>query len=354
MNLTYIHRVSTSLGCKIPASCSSIDPASTVLVSFPAMRPSSAMPPSLASSHQRTQFRYITKRWVASTRRIAAQSSLLHSSRQIFIRSIASVTPAGSEPRVLVNSVPKAGTHLVSSILDLIPDMRTAGVHLDPVIAGRYGKANPETAELDWHIVRSELARVKPGQYATSHLWSHPTLFDILTELGYRSIFIVRDPRDIIVSDAAYIWRLRRHPQYKRFQHDYPDHEARLRALIGGFPAGRWGHPQLPFVQRLCGFAPWLDPRESVFCCRFEDLIGNAGGGSRSIQRARITEIGHHIDRHLDKATLDHICLAAWSSQSPTFRKGATGDWRTVLVGSTLDYFHEQVDPHIMTTYGYQ
>lgn len=272
----------------------------------------------------------------------------------MLIRTRASLTPAGLEPRVLVNSVPKAGTHLVTSILDLLPDMCTSGVHLDTLSAGRYGKAKPEAADLDWHTVRTSLQRVKPGQYATSHLWSHPTLFTILKELGFQSIFIVRDPRDIIVSDAEYIRRLRRHPQYKRFRNEYPDREARLRALIDGFPTSRWGPSQVPLVQRLQAFQPWLDPQDNVLCCRFEDLIGDAGGGSHAAQRARVTEIGQHVNRDLDEAELDRICLTAWSSQSPTFRKGAAGDWRVALSGSTLKYFNERVDERVMDAYGYK
>jgi sulfotransferase 6B1 len=318
------------------------------------MRKSSSVLRAQAPNHKQTGLRRIAKRRVASTRRIAAQSALLHSTRRTLIRSVASLTPAGSEPRVLVNSVPKAGTHLVNSVLDLLPEMRTAGVHLDQVNAGRYGKTSPDTAELDWHAVRSMLSRVKPGQYATSHLWSHPMLFAILDELDFRSIFIVRDPRDILVSEVEYICRLRRHHQHKRLLHDYTDRDARLRALIGGFPAGRWGHSQLPFVQRLRGYQPWLDPQDGVLCCRFEDLIGDAGGGSRSIQRSRVAEIGHHVKRPLDEAALDHIGLAAWSSHSPTFRKGTTGDWQAVLIGSTLEYFNEQVDAHVMAAFGYK
>ena len=296
----------------------------------------------------------MSKQRLGSLRRVAAQSALLHSGRRSAIRLTSLLTPAGPEPRVLVNSVPKAGTHLVTSILDLLPRTRTAGVHLDQVIVGLHGKSNPETAELDWHRVRSMLERVKPGQYATSHLWSHPRLFAILQELGFRSIFVVRDPRDIIVSDAEYVRRLRRHPQYQRFQEDYPDLDAALRAHIDGFPAGRWGHPQLPFVERLRGYQPWLDPREDILCCRFEELIGDAGGGSSAVQRVRVAEIGDHVHRHLDGVTLDRICSAAWSSSSPTFRKGAAGAWRTVLVGSILDYFIEHVDAEVMAAYGYR
>jgi sulfotransferase 6B1 len=312
------------------------------------------MPDLHVSSQKQTQSRHTTtRRGFASARRIAAQSALLYSGRQTLVRFGASLAPAGQEPRVLVNSIPKAGTHLVNSILDLLPEMRTAGIHLNTLSAGCYGKANPEAADLDWNKVRSLLGRVKPGQYATSHLWGHETLFAILAELGFRSIFIVRDPRDIVVSDVEYISRLHRHPQYKRFRHDYPDRDARLRALIGGFSSGHWGLPQRPFVQRLCGFLPWLEPRDDVLCCRFEDLIGNSGGGSHSTQRMRVAEIGDHVKRPLDQAALDRIGLLAWSSNSPTFRKGSTGDWQAVLLGSTLDYFHEQVDADVMTAYGY-
>jgi len=304
--------------------------------------------------HMQVQPHSATKRRTASARRIAAQSSLLHSGRRASIRFMASLAPAGPEPRVLVNSVPKAGTHLVTSILDLLPEMRTSGIHLDTLSAGRYGKANPESADLDWHIVRSVLGRVKPGQYATSHLWAHPTLFAILAELGFSSIFMIRDPRDITLSEAEYIPRLRRHPQHKRFRHEYPDRDTRLRVLIDGFPAGRWGQPRVSLAQRLRAFQPWLEPRDDVLCCRFEDLIGDAGGGSSSTQRARVAEIGNHVKRYLDEPTLDHICLAAWSSQSPTFRKGAAGAWQTAMGSDILDYFHEQIDASLMAAYGYQ
>ena len=122
-----------------------------------------------------------------------------------------------------MNSVPKAGTHLLMTALDAFPGVRISGLHL---MKRRVLLDDSEMVEsdpnVDWELVRRlSSRRAKSGQYVTTHFWGYEELFDILNELEYASLFVVRDPRDIVVSNAAYMARLRRHPAHQRFVEEF-------------------------------------------------------------------------------------------------------------------------------------
>jgi sulfotransferase 6B1 len=243
---------------------------------------------------------------------------------------------------------------LLMAALDSFPGVRSAGLHLMKRRVLLDDSDVPErNSHVDWKLVRNLLDRAaKNGQYVTSHIWGHDELFEILDELGYVSFFVIRDPRDIVVSNVAYITRLRRHRHHRRFVSEFQNDTERYLALINGFPRSHNGFGGLPLRERLEGYLPWLTS-SVVMCCRFEDLVGERGGGSSRAQVGTVLDIGRHIGRPVTAPQAARIATNAWSPRAATFRAGVIGEWRHRFDQSTLDAFQGSIGAELLSAYGY-
>ena len=215
-----------------------------------------------------------------------------------------------TEPKILCNSLPKAGTHLLERALCLHPRL--------------YRKFVPTISDQKihrWNGLDPLLARVRPGQIVLCHLHFKPEYRQSMAECGIRSIFLIRDPRDVVVSQAFYIAGEKRHPLHQLFARQ-PSLKERLKIAIQGDAAHG-----LPSVgQRLDEFGGWLGASDLVV--RFEDLIGAEGGGSMRSQREALRALYFAVGLSPQEELLDSITQQLFSSASPTFRRGRTGEWR--------------------------
>lgn len=238
--------------------------------------------------------------------------------------------------------------------LDSFDGVRYSGFHL----RNRSILLNPSdlakaSSPVNWTLVRDHLDHAaKASQYVTAHMWGDPRLFEILDELGYVALFLIRDPRDVVISSAAYIARLGRHIRHRHFVEEYSTQSERLRAIIEGYPPSTES-PGLPsLAERLQGYTPWLSA-PGVMCCRFEDLVGDRGGGSSEIQVPLIIDIGHHIGRHVTVPEAHRIASTAWSPGAATFRAGVIGQWRQQFDERTKAVFAEAIGEELMACLGY-
>jgi sulfotransferase family protein len=254
-------------------------------------------------------------------------------------RAVARVAVFLPGPRVFANSFPKAGTHLLSTLLGELPRMMFSGVHRSE---GDYvdGEARRDGSNLDWARLRRTLERVNKGQYATGHFPYVPGLPELLDELGYRSLVMIRDPRDVVVSAQHYVQEMSGHDLHRRFSERYTTADERIAATITGFDADEYGRGQASIGDRLERFVPWLTT-PGVRVVRFEDLIGAAGGGSREAQERAVADIARHAGRELDPARVAAIADRVWSDRSSTFRQGRAGGWRERLTPEHVRLFKE-------------
>jgi hypothetical protein len=226
----------------------------------------------------------------------------------------------GAPPRVLANSLPKSGTHLLTALLAALPDMRYSGVHLTAYDIADRGR-------LDRDRLQRGLAPVRTGQYVSAHLPADPAVVAAIGALDYRQVLIVRDPRDAAVSDMHYIKGFAQHPMHDALV-ALPDDASRLRAVIAGLPGERAGVPLLESMgERLDAYLGWL-ATPAVLVARFEDLVGAKGGGDEERQLELIRAIGAHVDRPMSADDARRVASVVWSPSSSTFRRGAIGDWR--------------------------
>jgi hypothetical protein len=236
--------------------------------------------------------------------------------------------------------------------------MRSAGLHLNPADLRRprtRGTASRlpsgEQPELDWDGLGTLLGHVKHGQFVTAHWPRDLELRTMLDELGYRTIFLFRDPRDVVVSSMFFVMARPSHPLHGRYARLGSDGD-RLLASIRGLeptPEAR-GFPGIP--SQYARFRPWLI-EDGTLPCRFEDLVGERGGGSDQAQREAVEAIGRHLARPLTPDRRERIAARAWSAGSVTFRKGAIGEWRRHFDERHLEAFHGK-GAEMVRAYGYE
>jgi hypothetical protein len=207
-----------------------------------------------------------------------------------------------SGPRIFVNSLPKAGTHLLTAELARFAGLQNSGLHLEGARIGVF----------------------------SAHLYWTQELEDAISDSGAATLFMIRDPRDILLSRMHYILGLRRHRLHDFLGQRFDNAADRLRVLVSG-------NATEPFIRPmrtdLASFARWIE-RPGVLTVRFEDLVGERGGGSERAKRAALEAIAHHCG--LDPSGLAEQA-ASGAGATPTLRKGQIGGWRSELPGEVVD-----------------
>lgn len=236
-------------------------------------------------------------------------------------------------PRVLCVSLPKAGTHLLERAVCLHPALYR---RLAPTINGKELRRRGGAQRF--------LSHLAPGQVVVSHLRFDPELVEVSRDLGVRPVFMIRDPRDVVISQVRYVVSRRDHWAHDLFESRSPYERLRL-AIVGD----RERHlPSL--AERLAAYEGWL--RSDVFLLRFEDLVGEAGGGDAARQIEVVADLYRFLGVVYDDARVADVCGRLFSNESPTFRKGTIGQWREVLDDDLTDLIRELAGSQL-ERYGY-
>ena len=241
--------------------------------------------------------------------------------------------------RVVANSVPKSGTHLLTRLLVLLgfEQARLGGIR-SHLVSGPYapikrflrgqgtekvtvGVVFPEQVDRRW--LKRRLGRVSDGQFVTAHCVHTPELAGLLREQGMKTVCILRDPRDVAVSQMHHIKQRKQHPVHEGFA-TLPTGGERLMFSIRGGELG--GREMLSLDERYRRFSGWAS-EEGAVVVRFEDLVGPRGGGSAGAQRRAVAKVAAHLGVAADEATLARVGEGIFG-EGQTFRKGMIGGWR--------------------------
>lgn len=273
------------------------------------------------------------------------QSSVLRKVALGVYRAVARVQFWRSGPRVLVNSIPKAGTHLLTAELNQFKELRNSRLHLDsnricsPEMLAHQGPPAPNIERTMRYV-----SQVRLGQFFTAHWYWSPELLELMNRCEIRSLFMIRDPRDMLASRLYYIKTLKRHPLHRFINNGFRNDNDRYRALIRGHdrPFG------LPERTRLEAYLPWTVAPQ-VLTVKFEDLVGEHGGGSVRKKHETLVRIAEHCG--LNAEPISDIA-ARQTHPTATLRRGKIGTWREEL---PADIIAEWMDncADVVTAFGY-
>lgn len=271
------------------------------------------------------------------------QSAMLRNLLLIGYRAYARAQILRKGSRIFINSIPKAGTHLLTAELSRSPDLQNSGLWVRERYVNKLTRTGERLKDFKYDdaAFRKFAGTVRNGQYFTGHLNYDPELVETLRELGIATIFVSRHPLDILVSQYHYIVGLKRHSKHEFFM-SLPSDEARYDILLNGHHA----EPYMDSLQKnLEDFAGWLDA-PGVLSVRFEDLVGDRGGGSDRVRAETLARIAAHAGvRFIDSARPD-------PARSATFRKGRTGTWTETLSPAFVNAARQSAGREIKA-YGY-
>lgn len=247
---------------------------------------------------------------------------------------------------VLVNAIPKAGTHLLTALLAHLPGTIHSGRHheLDQF---ELPVAWSQTGHYDWLAVKHALRSIRGGQYFTGHFPAERQLLAILAELDITPIFIIRDPRDIVVSAVHYIVSHPHHPLRPRYLRECPSMEDKIMATIEGRPPLRTERGWRSIGQELARYIEWYRA-SGAHVSRFEHLVGGPYGSQPHLQRAEVSAIASFVGRPLSPQRTDKVVARMSSPRSATFRKGRIGDWRRHFTKQHCEAFKTHAGAYLL------
>ncbi len=250
-----------------------------------------------------------------------------------------------SAPVLFANSFPKSGTHLLTQVLQGMARFGPAvdaGLEAVTTFDGRTGRQRAEA-----EIVRS-LRRLRPGDIGYGHLHALPEVVPLLCREGVAAYFIVRDPRDIVVSHVHYVTEMAPRHVHHAYYRSLPDFESRLRVSILGLPGGAAPFPDI--AQRFAPYRGWLEHPE-VRLLRYEDFL-------RERREALGAVLDHAVRRGFPlniprRQALSLLEGAIDPQKSPTFRSGRAGGWKEAFTPEISALFKE-VAGDLLVALGYE
>jgi sulfotransferase 6B1 len=237
-------------------------------------------------------------------------------------------------PVLFANSFPKSGTHLLTQVLQGFPRFTpTVDSGLPAIITFQGDTGRPRSGGEIIH----DLQRLLPGDIAYGHLHALPEVVEYLSRQGMAAYFILRDPRDVVVSHVHYVTEMEpNHAHHRYYTQDLHTFDERLRTSILGIP-----DPAVPFpdiCQRFLPYLGWLD-RPEVLTLRYEDFLAD--------RRAALGPVYDHavqrgLPAHSNREEAVRMLESSIDPQrSPTFRSGKAGGWRTQFNSENRQLFKD-------------
>lgn len=227
-------------------------------------------------------------------------------------------------PIVFGNAIPKAGSTLLFNILRGFPK-------IGPFVDTGLNEIKPyfRGAPTSQAWIQGQLDALRPGDVRLGYLYATEQNIDLLCQPGWVGYLILRDPRDVVLSEVFYALQI--NPDHLLHDHlaAQPDIETRINTIIRGIPEGPL--QRVDVNEHYQRFLPWLR-RDEFHEVRFESLIREPRLALTSMiehLRRRGFELGIPFERAVDLLQ-DQMA----PQKSLTFRKGKPGEWR--------QYFSEQ------------
>jgi hypothetical protein len=254
--------------------------------------------------------------------------------------------------KVLINSLPKAGSHLLTKLLDLLgyefaganfSSSSIYGRHVFPRFLLRgvlFGQPGVEVgldiaacARASW-VIKS-LNNIQDGHYAGGHLPYSDCMLDLANSRGVQVMHILRDPRDVLLSWAHYVPKTDWH--YGRLGLEGHTLEERVKKILHGYQSGAFKIES--FLNILRRSNSWIE-QEGVLAVRFEDLVGPKGGGNTEVQINAIHRIASFVDA--GQVNMDKVCSELFGG-TKVFRKGKIGSWKDEFSSSLVNEVNESL-----------
>lgn len=255
---------------------------------------------------------------------------------------------------VFINSLPKSGTNLLAKTLNLM-EFKESGITLD---SGHFNRRNiinfiynllpkknkqgfiigiDTPIQVEFTRILRLLNRIKENEYFVGHLGYTFELIETLKK-RFKIIQIIRDPRAVLSSFVKYVENNKFHYLHTEFT-SYSKEE---RYLVGYNGFIKNNKILQPLKIRCNAMNPMIWDRE-ILTIKFENLIGEKGGGNRNKQKESLESIYNHLNIEYSNEILANIQDGLFGS-SKTFRKGEIDSWKNEIPSNIIEHINADLN----------
>lgn len=257
---------------------------------------------------------------------------------------------------IICISIPKSGTHLFHKCLvlfDLKDVYHSEKKGLSQEFIAMIKRLNtksppnhyrgifhiPTAGPIPKHTIR-QMENSATARSFTIHWPYTKESEEIFTSYGKANFFMIRDPRDQLVSMAFMVYK-NSNGQEVSFDEALIDLiDGRQRLYIPWAVEIQATHPvmwELGVVDFYKIYMPWMKS-EKFYTVKFENLIGANGGGSAERQTQEIQNIACHLGLELPSERVNEITEKLFGDTF-TFREGKIGSWKRYFTPKTKEIF---------------
>lgn len=276
--------------------------------------------------------------------------------------------------KVFINSLPKSGTHLLLNVMELLgyrehfkDNNYSEHPEITPPIFFNYREVKKALAKINYNpedtsekisvgaltplyvpasILRQWLDVITEGKYILGHIPWTPLLSQIIADLTYHHVFIIREPRAVVASTLAFILDTGSKMPARHFlENDFKQMSTlqRLKFILEGGYAPQAGVEIKSFAEVYRYMIAWQNEPNCLFV-RFEDLIGEKGGGSYDKQRDTIKRIASYLGIPCD-AQIEAKIKQIYDPSARTFRSGKIDGWKNSLDSESIELLNKYCQP---------
>ena len=258
---------------------------------------------------------------------------------------------------VFVNTIPHSGTHLVTKVIEALG-------YQHAIIENKFYSVKPfyrrkQRAGINWRqskefgnlfsffepktvlvsvasprlvrssLIKNLLLKIDNGNYIIGHMPYSNDGKKLIEKYINKTITIIRDPRDMAVSMINHSRTRSNHHANEYLFNILHSESQRLKAVLLGYK-NQYG--SLIGIEKMYKSMTLWSHQPNNLTIKFEDLVGEKGGGSLEKQIETIKQIINHLDMEVDLSDENILAIAKSSyGSSGTFRKGQVGAWRDVF-----------------------
>jgi sulfotransferase 6B1 len=253
-----------------------------------------------------------------------------------------------STPVLFGNSFPKSGTHLLAQVLHAFPGIGPAVDRgMGPILTFIPESGRQRSAQ----EILAEIGALRAGDLCFGHVIAAPEIVDYMHRMRFAHYFILRDPRDVVISHAFFLADKAvdhvHHAYYKELASlddrirvsilGRPDWNTSAGASVDMSPAKLVPVGDFPDIgARFQPYLDWLD-QPDVLVLRFEDFIlSRQAALARLLDYAEKRGFRMQVSREL---AYEILTKAIDPKSSFTFRGGRVGDWQKHFTSEHKELF---------------
>lgn len=228
--------------------------------------------------------------------------------------------------------MPKSGSHLIIQVLQGL-------TRIGPFVNPGFPPVNrsEDNLKLAERAILDNIDAMLPGDIAYGYIHARQPFVQALTNPGRATVFVYRDPRDMIVSHVFYATEMHsEHGMHRYYTQSLHSMEERLQAAIQGID--RVDLKLSNVEERYKPYLGWLEIPQAL-CLRFEDLILDRETAFVRLL-VYLEDRGMLMDVAKEQA-VQTLKDAIAPRKSGTFRRGQPGNWREYFTEANKKQFKE-------------